>query len=201
MDTIVTTQAVCYSLYMSNAKLHPFEMTIGPGPYQYVGFGCIEISERFGARYSGPELERGCGTCAHCGTAILNIFVIRAGDGKNYGVGCDCIEKSNLPYAVKNAVEKQRLLRERDKRRAASDRRRVERNKRKADFLARFLEYWPTSKLFAETKTKPHPVESLAAQGLTLNDYISWNLTRGNDGPLAKYGLDLLRELAKESGK
>ena len=81
---------------MEDTKRHPFSYTLGPGPYSFVGFGKIHTSETFGARYIGPELERGCGTCAHCGHAIMNICVVKTGDGKLFGVGNDCIDKVKI---------------------------------------------------------------------------------------------------------
>ena len=76
-----------------DSKLHPFEITIGPGPYKFIGVGRIVLDPRRGHVYNGPHCDEGCGTCSHCSQAIMNIYVIQAGDGKNYGVGCDCIEK------------------------------------------------------------------------------------------------------------
>jgi hypothetical protein len=101
-----------------NETVHPFERTLGQGPYTFVGAGRIAISETFGARYIGPECERGAGTCAHCGHAIMNIFVIRIGDGRQFGVGSDCIFKASIPARELSKVKRAELQRQREMRQA-----------------------------------------------------------------------------------
>jgi hypothetical protein len=83
--------------------LHPFYETLGPGPYRFVG--CYDLgaaqdptsAANFGNLRGwladAPKLKAGLGTCAHCGTAILNICIVRVGNGDLYGVGEDCVEK------------------------------------------------------------------------------------------------------------
>src|SRR5690348_498740 len=87
-------------------KMHPFELTLGPGPYRYVGFGKIQVSETFGARYDGPEVERGAGTCAHCGMGIMNIYVVETSENKRFGVGSDCIMKAGMEAKELSKVER-----------------------------------------------------------------------------------------------
>lgn len=91
-------------------KKHPFSYTLGAGPYKYIGFGKIIISETSGAVYLGPEMDEGCGTCAHCGHAILNIFIILTGEGKRCGVGSDCIHKLPSDGSIENATDFEREL-------------------------------------------------------------------------------------------
>jgi hypothetical protein len=74
-------------------KRHPFSYTLGPGPYKFVGFGTINFSETYGSKYVGPKMDTGCGTCSHCGHAIMNIYIVKTGEGKLCGVGSDCINK------------------------------------------------------------------------------------------------------------
>ena len=106
---------------MEQVFIHPFENTIGPGPYRFVGTydmgAALAHQASFGdtaaAFRDAPRLEAGMGSCAHCGHPILNICIVRRGDGKLYGVGTDCILKTDdgkLVDAVK--VEKNRLARE-----------------------------------------------------------------------------------------
>lgn len=150
---------------MSKKPLHPFERSIGPGPYKFVGLGKIHISETHGARYIGPTVERGCGSCAHCGTGILNIFVIRAGDGKNYGVGCDCILKSNLPYTIITQAEKAERAR---KNKLAA----LRRDKKRALDIKEFrCLSW---KLRRQCRKAPHPNKYFAEKGKTLRDYLKF---------------------------
>jgi hypothetical protein len=86
-----------------STPLHPFYETLGPGPYRFVG--CYDLgaaqdpssAANFGNLRGwladAPKLKAGLGTCAHCGTAILNICIVRVGNGDLYGVGEDCVEK------------------------------------------------------------------------------------------------------------
>lgn len=83
--------------------LHPFYETLGPGPYRFVG--CYDLAAAMdptsaanfgnlrGWLSAAPKVKAGLGTCAHCGTAILNICIVRVGNGDLYGVGEDCVEK------------------------------------------------------------------------------------------------------------
>jgi len=96
-------------------KAHPFQRTLGPGPYQFIGIGVIQVNETHGARYSGPEVENGAGTCAHCGTGIMNIFVVRTGEGRDFGVGSDCIKKVYLEYGSAIPPQAAALIRKHEK--------------------------------------------------------------------------------------
>jgi hypothetical protein len=191
---------------VNKKKQHPFERTIGPGPYKYIGFGKIHFSETFGARYIGPECERGCGTCAHCGTAIMNIFVIQAGDGKNYGVGCDCIAGSTLPYEVKSAAEQGRLKYERKLRDERNQKKRERQKDLDAKELHAFVSVWSTpefqdSKFVIAFKRQPHPNEWMAKErGLSIFDYIEWNIKNKNHRGLRPYAfiIDDFEALKKE---
>jgi hypothetical protein len=160
---------------------HPFERSIGPGPYVFVGVGEIAFSPSFGAKYIGPEVERGAGTCAHCGTGIKNIFAIRAGDGKVYGVGSDCIRKSDLPYDVKTQADKAKRDREKKIRQARAEERRRAAQEKKSSELKALREWWASSPPEQEEFKKiPHPAEYYANMLYTLFHYIEWNLQYGN---------------------
>lgn len=106
---------------MEQVYVHPFQNTIGPGPYRFLGTydmgAALAHQQAFGDTWAAfrdaPRLEAGMGTCSHCGHAILNICIVRRGDGKLYGVGTDCIMKigsGELVDAVK--VEQRRIARE-----------------------------------------------------------------------------------------
>jgi len=161
---------------MSKREAHPFERTIGPGPYRFIGVGKIHVSETFGARYIGPECDRGCGTSAHCGHGIMTIFIIRAGDGKNYGVGSDCIAKSEMPYEVKTAAQKAESARRAALRKAKKDEARKRRVAQDDAELAAFATWWASEpKAKASWKRQPHPNDYMAKEkGLSLFDYIEW---------------------------
>jgi hypothetical protein len=87
----------------ATTALHPFFETLGPGPYRFVG--CYDLGAAMDSTSAAnfgnmtgwvrdaPRLKAGLGTCAHCGTAIMNICIVRVGNGDLYGVGEDCVEK------------------------------------------------------------------------------------------------------------
>lgn len=75
---------------MNKIHIHPFENTIGPGPYKHLGSydmgAALAHQQAFGdtaaAFRDAPRLEAGMGTCSHCGHPILNIQIVSRGDGK-----------------------------------------------------------------------------------------------------------------------
>lgn len=106
---------------MNQVFIHPFENTIGPGPYKYLGSydmgAALAHQQSFGdtaaAFRDAPRLEAGMGTCVHCGHPILNIQIVRRGDGKLYGVGSECINKVGDGKLISAAkAEKNRIARE-----------------------------------------------------------------------------------------
>lgn len=158
-------------------ETHPFERTLGIGPYRFVG--TFDLGACIAALQAGnvngynnglamaPKIERGMGTCAHCGHAITLICIVKTGDGKLYGVGSDCIAKVGLPVREMTKLE-----------RAKADRAKAQRQARKAKKgdaaraeLAELLKDDRMTQL-------PHP----SIGGLTLADYASWVLNRSSDG-------------------
>lgn len=106
---------------MDQIIIHPFQNTIGPGPYKFLGSydmgAALRHQEAFGdtaaAFRDAPRLEAGMGTCVHCGHPILNIQIVRRGDGKLFGVGSDCIQKIGDKKLISAAkAEKNRIARE-----------------------------------------------------------------------------------------
>jgi hypothetical protein len=71
---------------------HPFEKTLGPGPYVFTGMYSLIAGEK--------------ASCAHCGQAIINVFNIQTGEGKICGVGSDCIHKIGLPDHIMAQVKR-----------------------------------------------------------------------------------------------
>ena len=111
-----------------NVKAHPFEISgCGRGPFEFItGFSLPSSSlaeanpEAYNNALRDIPPNLGTGTCAHCGRAIMNNFVIADADGKRFVVGSDCVEKIDDPALgepVKIAAERM----QRAKRRAASD--------------------------------------------------------------------------------
>jgi hypothetical protein len=118
-------------------QAHPFELSgLGTGPYRWVGFysfpskGLAEANPdayQNALREMPRDLVNGCGTCAHCGTPITNVCIVRDGQGRHYGIGNVCIEKTGDTYlgnkakvALAQLQREQRRQREAAKRAAAT---------------------------------------------------------------------------------
>src|SRR5574343_1743482 len=157
-------------------KRHPFSFTLGEGPYRFVGtydMGRAVAAVNNGSKdtaaafQDAPRLEAGLGTCAHCGHAILNICIVRRGDGKLYGVGSDCILKVAASGDVSEVSKLERMIRQAKSEKAAA------RKQAKIDALM------PDFKDALEVlKDQPHPNEHFASKGKTAADYfnfIPWN--------------------------
>lgn len=159
---------------------HPFQRTLGPGPYKFIGAGRIAVSETFGARYIGPECEAGVGTCAHCGNGIMNIFVIETAEKRRFGVGSDCIMKAGMPAKELTAV--QRAVRSHQAQ--LRDARKVAKGEAAREELKSLLE--ANSYRFS---VLPHP----SIPSKTLLDYFNYCSERSSHG-----GLVLALKRAKE---
>lgn len=117
-----------------STKLHPFEAAgMGRGPYAFIGawsFPSPSLAEQNPTAYQNAlammprGLVNGCGTCANCGRSIMNVCIVRDADGARYGVGCDCIEKTDDPSIGRAASIAVAKL-DRAKRRDAAARRRA----------------------------------------------------------------------------
>lgn len=97
--------------------IHPFTASqMGSPPFRFLYIATIpspSLGEQNPTAYNNAlaalprDLVNGCGTCGHCGTPIMNIHVIRNGDGKKYGVGCECIKKTgDMPLMKASNLEK-----------------------------------------------------------------------------------------------
>lgn len=111
--------------------LHPFERSLGAGPYRLVGFfdlgaciaalnaGNVDGHNNGLARLNSMGLKSGGGTCSHCGHAILNIYVVSNGAGERYGVGSDCVAQVGKAWSKKDASTYKLLRDIRDQKTAA----------------------------------------------------------------------------------
>ena len=99
----------------TTATAHPyFAAGFGEGPYTFAG--CYDLAEatnpdsaaNFGNMRGwladAPKLKAGMGTCACCGHAIMQICIVKTGNGDLYGVGSDCIEKLGSPGLSQGAA-------------------------------------------------------------------------------------------------
>lgn len=149
-------------------KRHPFSYTLGPGPYKFVGFGQIHINETFGSKYIGPQIDTGCGTCSHCGHAIMNIYVVQTSEGKLCGVGSDCIMKVHGEGEFSNLSAFEREVKN-QKRKAGQERREKQRTALKEKLTALVME---NSKHLAT-------IPFVKAYTQTAWDYCAWYI-KGN---------------------
>lgn len=114
--------------------LHTFTKSgMGHAPFRFIGTAKIpspSLGEANPTAYMNAlaalprDLKNGCGTCAHCGTAIMNIFIVCNQAGDKYGVGCDCIEKTADRPLVR-ASHLAKLAADRDARRARKEAKRL----------------------------------------------------------------------------
>jgi hypothetical protein len=134
---------------MSTPATHVFEKSgNGPAPFRCVGFAAIPSTslaaqnvEAYNLALSQLPKGIGCGSCCHCGTAIMNNYIIENAAGKRFVVGCDCVAKTGDAGLIKE-VRAERLRVVREKREASramkrSDREALwaaERNARAATF-------------------------------------------------------------------
>lgn len=155
-------------------NIHPFQLTLGLGPYRLVGFFALQLpSEANQGRnnfHLAPPMERGLGTCAHCGHGIVNIYIVQIADGKRFGVGSDCIHKAGLPYTELTKLQKHEREQARIKRQEI---------KIKKGNLARASIGDLISEHADIMRSKPHPKKKPSA---SLLDYAQWVLKNSNDG-------------------
>jgi len=154
-------------------KIHPFERTLGLGPYKLAGFFAMilpsEANQGRNNFHLAPKVVRGMGTCAHCGHAILNVFIVQIGNGECYGVGSDCIEKAGLPYSER--IKFQKL--ERERLRVQRQERKAKKGKEARDkVISLILEH---SVIMKNIK---HPRRDVGS----LFDYAEWIAKNANDG-------------------
>ncbi len=103
---------------------------MGPSPFRFLyafSIPSASLAEHNPTAYNNAlaamprDLVSGCGTCSHCGMAIMNIFVVQNAEGKKYGVGCDCVEKHGGSGLVsKMKLAKQKMEREKREAKAAA---------------------------------------------------------------------------------
>lgn len=179
----------------NETTMHPFERTLGQGPYKFVAF--FDLGQVIGALHAGnvgaynnglamaPKVESGLGTCSHCGHAILNIYVVQIGNGKRYGVGSECIEKAGLPARELSAVKRAELKHKRDQRAALK----VRKGAAARGEIKALIESQTDT-----LKALPHP----SVDGLNLLNYATYTLDRSSDGGVV-FALKRIKTLLKNS--
>lgn len=158
------THVLQRSLSMSTPTPHPFSFTLGDGPYRFVRLVSIQMNETFGTRVNGrtDDVEAGIGSCAHCGHAIMDCYIIQIGNGKKYGVGSDCIGRLHLPAPVLTAVQKAKRESDRKKRDAREEKNQVK-------YFGLFNDFLNANK--EKIALLPHPSKYFSEQGRSLVDW------------------------------
>jgi len=149
-------------------RTHKFERAgLGKYPYRVVG--------NYESKYQSIPGDPNCpiqpgSSCDYCGTGIINVFVIRSADGKEFKVGCDCVAKAG-DAGLKRQV-KQIVNAETTRRRHARDDSRIEAGMKLLESCRSALE-----------KT-PHPNRWQSSRGLTMADWCDWMMA--NSGRAGK---------------
>lgn len=110
-------------------KVHPFtESGLGFGPFRCTGYH--------------DHGKAGAVPCQHCGQGLRYEFVITSADGREFGVGSQCVHKTD-DRALQREVDAQQIKLNL----ALKEQRRVERQaKREAEWEAKMAEVMPSGK-------------------------------------------------------
>jgi len=158
--------------------MHPFERAgLGKAPFRFVGLTSSDLL--FGERIlNRAEYERTGvalttkpgGTCAYCGTYIVNMCNVVSADGRRFHVGTDCVAKvgdAKLSAPVDEA--KRARIRARRVAKAAAEMRALE-------------EAIAPDSMRARLAALPHPIKWRADKGETLLAWVEWMRAAGAAG-------------------
>lgn len=157
--------------------VHCFEKAgLGKAPFRYIGM--VDQNIKYGqatGTINGIEFStKPGGSCAYCGTYIVNMFNVESADGNRFHVGCECIKKTGDQGLI-------RLV--------AADIKKAEKAKRdakKSAALQRDQELCENFNfaLYADTS---HPNPYFASEGKTLADWAQWMKANRNWKGLAAF--------------
>lgn len=122
--------------------IHKWEAQgLGQAPFTCVGLYSLparSLAEYNPQAYQAElaQMPKGfdIGTCAVCGMALTNNFLIRTGCGRQFSVGCDCVKKAgdaglvDAVQARKRAADREKRFQEREAERLARLQAQRERN-------------------------------------------------------------------------
>lgn len=158
--------------------LHPFERCgLGRAPYRFVR----SYVSKFQACQGAP-IQPGS-SCDYCATGIMLVYVLRGSDGKEFKVGCDCVQKA--------CKKGERVLTEVEK--AARKHNTEMRHAREKAKIAEGLEFLGRADVRAFLEAAPHPYKHRAEMGETYANSVDWMLRNaGTSGTLR-----LIKEVRK----
>lgn len=174
-----------YHLFMSNvtaaevadANVHPFERAgLGKAPFRFVGMVQQDlcygeaILSRVEFQATGVLMTtKPGGSCAYCGTYIVQMFNVKSADGRTFHVGSDCVAKTGDKKLIDAAKVAQR------KRDA------VKRTAKAADVrreLNALLDREDVRELLS-TKQRPQPIPGWSKEMNSLLSYVIFLAGRG----------------------
>ena len=159
------------------AKVHVFESAgLGKAPFKFVHM-TIETYQAC----PGAPIQPG-GSCDYCGHPIKQMYHIQSSDGKEFKVGCDCVEKTG-DKGLKKQIDKKK--------------REVAREKRREQYICTKEAILKLRSDYDLTKL-PHPNHFMADKGLTLDDWLTWMFNHAGNAGLKKTYNTLLDILEKE---
>ena len=142
--------------------MHPFEKAgLGYAPFRFVG-----MTEATYQACSGAPIQPGA-SCDYCGQGIRYVCIIKSADGREFRVGCDCVRKTTSKGV--------RVLSDVDRAKRAIDKKNWEDRAQEAREETRATLNSDSALLTSE----PHPNEYMAGRGISLRDYVLWQLDRG----------------------
>jgi hypothetical protein len=161
---------------------HPFETAgLGLAPFRFVGLFekvCSGQPDANGVSvgYAGQP----AGTCDYCGAGIRYCCQVRSADGREFVVGCDCVDRvGDADNQLTNAVADAKKAVERKARAARNEIKKAKEQARIAAAVAALETARPT------LAAQPHPVAVLAGR-LSAADYVDYLLANaGHSGKLA----------------
>ncbi len=99
--------------------IHKFEIAgLGKAPFKVVGFYKMpspslgeQNPDAYNNLLAAMPKGAGCGSCAYCGTPLINNYIIESADNNIHAVGCDCVEKVGDKGLTTRIKEMQRQAR------------------------------------------------------------------------------------------
>ena len=148
--------------------LHPFERAgLGKAPFYFLG-----LTEKTYQACHGAPVQPG-GSCAYCGTGIRYCCRIKSADGREFIVGCDCVQRladeRNDGSATARDVRKLAAVVNAAERKIAAQKR----AQKAAAVLANVEAALADEAIRATLETRPHP---RAFAGLSLLNWCEWML-------------------------
>jgi hypothetical protein len=160
------------------SSTHPFTARgLGQAPFRYIGEKRQNIAYGqavVGSLGNGAEITtKPGGTCAYCGTYIVNMFNVESADGNKFHVGSDCVAKiASADPELASVVDQ-----------AVTTARRVQTEARNAAKISALRAQLAQPEVRAALASKPHP---RGFKGQTLLNSVEWMMQHsGTAGRLA----------------